>query len=218
MNVKVITMSGPQLVQVHEFPGSEGTLAVVNKWDEGDHAYSVVAPVPGSDVWIAVGSPHEMRNRRATKSISDSLVESIDLMPDMARQYAESGKSSINPVVVALMAYLGILTPEMIEQHNQLAAKARVDFEKAREDRERQKAEAELQRLSNALAAFKRGLEIPVETFLELLAECEITLPPRTVGMLRKKVAQIGYGTAQAAPGTKIADVVWLAARKLADK
>jgi hypothetical protein len=36
--------------------------------------------------------------------------------------------------------------------------------------------------------------------------------------MLRKKVAQIGYVTAQAAPGTKISDAVWLEARKLADK
>jgi hypothetical protein len=215
MLINVITLNGPQNLQADPIPNSPDDLAIARKFDDGPYAFSVVAPVPNTDIWIGVACPHDLESSSYKPgSIRRNLEDHIAGLPSLCEQWANNQKA-VNPVTIALARYLGIITQNHLEQRVALVKLERLQFDEEQNRKQAEKEQLRKRELENSFAKFKAGDLISVADFEELLFLAGIVAHPRTLGSLRKNVTAIGHTQARRTGKGQLPDGVWALAHQL---
>lgn len=190
--LKVMTIRGPQSLKASLISGSPDGLAIVDKWNDGPYSMSVVAPLPGTDVYVHVSSPHDLDTPNFPRGqIAEKLANFIELLPTMCREYGNTATSPMPPLDVAIARYLGILTASQLESHAKLVQKSRAVSEAAREQETLIKTARDAQATQSLLVDFKRGAKITNEQFEMLLELTGIQVAPSTLGAIRKNLVSV---------------------------
>jgi hypothetical protein len=217
MLATVIMGTGPQETQIDLIPGNLDGLAVIRKWKDDFWAFSIVAPVPGYNVWMIVGGRNDYDSPSFPHGkVRASIENLISRLPALCARFASDASFPWSPTELALAKHLGYLSPEQIARHQILVAAEKHQRDEIAASREAEKQQAHARELDKAFTAFKAGDMISVDHFEELLKLANIDLHPRTLGSLRAKVSKIGHRNAMMHGKGKLPDGVWHAASQLA--
>jgi hypothetical protein len=213
--ITLVSMSGPHQVQADPISGSPDGLVVVRKWREDPHAFSVAAPIPGTDAWMSIATRGELSHPNFPHGKVRQSVESMLAgLPAACEEYSRTTRSILAPALLGVAQYLGILTADHVAAHRALVAGERsareASLEKKLEDDQRSRE----QQLARALEAFRGGEMISASDFEGLLSLANISLPARTLSTLRTRVTHIGRNGVRL-HGGKLPDGIWRAVQQL---